>query len=172
MNGIVWIKNLMDKPSLKKISSKEDLERSISFLLDFAEKASDEEYESFIESIYDRDAEIRELTVELDDRFLDYNVYHEGRPVGFIDNLFTGMLFYSFESPFGEDFPLVVEAPKRSLDQSPEDEVSIAMFECFDRYVRSGEPFRTRYGFFWEPCSGFIPYLENCRRILDSVDGD
>lgn len=142
---------------------------ALELLEDFTNNSSDTEFEEFIYKLYDREAEYRELSVEYDKESYRHYVYYDGEIVGEIDNHMQEMSFRSYLSPMGKVFPYTVLAPKRSFEQFPDDEVSVAEFECFDRYVRSGEPFRYKEGTYWDCTSGMYNYIKDCHRRLDNM---
>ena len=142
---------------------------ALGLLEDFTNNSSDTEFEEFIDKLYNREADYRRLSVVYDEDSYEHNVYHNDEIVGEIDNHILEMTFRSYLSPLGSLFPYVVLAPKRSMEQLPDDDVSVAEFECFDRYVRSGEPFRYKEGTYWDYSSGMIRYIEDCRRRLDNM---
>ena len=159
----------MNKDDLLELVEGEKYFGALDLLEEFVNNSSDEEYERFIQDMYDPEAEYRDLSVSYDDKSFTNLVYYGDEAVGEIDNHMSEMSFRSYLTPLGRRFPYTVLAPKRSYEQYPDDEVSVAEYECFDRYVRSGEPFRYREGNYWDYSSGMGRYIKDCRRRLDEM---
>ena len=159
----------MNKDDLLELVEGEKYFGALDLLEEFVNNSSDEEYERFIQDMYDPEAEYRDLSVSYDDNSFTNLVYYDDEVVGEIDNHMSEMSFRSYLTPLGRRFPYTVLAPKRSYEQYPDDEVSVAEYECFDRYVRSGEPFRYREGNYWDYSSGMGRYIKDCRRRLDEM---
>ena len=142
---------------------------ALNLLEKLTESSSDYELEEFVNSLYDKESEYRELSVSYDEGSYQHLVRYKDEVVGAIDNHIHEMSFRSYESPLGKLFPYSTQAPKRNYDQYPDDDVSVAEFECFDRYVRSGEPFRRKEGTYLDFYSGMNNYIQDCRRILHNL---
>lgn len=159
----------MIKDELFELVNGEKYFSALDLLEDLVNNLSDEKYEQFVYSIYDREADYRNLVVRYDDPSFKHYVYYNDEIVGEIDNHMYEMSFRSYLTPLGKRFPYIVLAPKRSYEQYPDDEVSVAEFECFDRYVRSGEPFKYKEGTYWDYSSGMRRYIQDCRRELTNM---
>ena len=159
----------MNKDDLLVLVEGERYSGALDLLEEFVNNSSDGEYESFIREMYDPEAEYRNLTVKYDRESCRHYVYYGDEVVGEIDNHMAEMSFRSYLTPLGRRFPYTVLAPKRSYEQFPDDDVSIAEFICFDRYVRSGKPFRYKEGTYWDYSSGMRRYIDDCRRRLDEM---
>ena len=153
----------MNKDELEILVKEERYEEALNKLKNFIEPMTDEELNNFVDTMYDEDADFREITVSYDKDERTFVAYYGDEIVGTIDNHIHEMLFNSYESPLGKKYPLTVMAPTNGL-QYADDDVSVAMFECFDRYVRSGQPFRTKYG--WD--SGFLSYTDKCLSLIEN----
>lgn len=159
----------MNKNELYELVDGEKYLEVLDLLEKFVNNSSDDEYEHFIGEIYDRDAEYRSLSVSFDDQSFIYYAYFDDEVVGDIENHIYEMSFDSYLTPLGKRFPYTILAPKGTCDQYPDDEISVAEFECFDRYVRSGEPFRYKEGTYWDYSIGMRRYIDDCRRRLKEM---